>query len=279
MNNLPWWYMPIKDILESNSGVMKRALMGALKLPARGSTMFIAKLRKHYEEFIHLRLIWNEEAQLNDKMLAYRAKGNTVSQIVKGKIADLDVMNDVLEEYRVQVKGAFNKRAHDLQSTLLNSDKREKYKVLMDRAMMCKGFGSASDQDATDTAHGAIVDLHEAFMEIGDPMGGDMLAKHTAMAMEFVEMAMTEAQKKLDGYLQSENPTEKHPKHFLNRQGVAYLRLTRRNKKAKEIIGQHEYWSLLRNANSDHKEASKGSTQQPTEIGNLRSPSGGNSHY
>ena len=250
VENLPWWYHPIKDIVESKSGIMKRALMGAIKLPARGAALYVAELKKEYSDFINLRLVWDEKSKLTDRILAFRATGETVRQLAKGKITNLDVMNDVQEEYRVQVKDAFSKRQHDLQSTLLDSNKREQYKTLMDRALMCKGYPSSEDPMATDTAHGAVVDLFEAFIEVGDPMGGDMLELHTNMAMEFVHMAMTEAQKQFDEYLNSENPAAKHPKHFLNRKGVAYLRLSRGNKDAKEMVSKHEYWSLMGRANS-----------------------------
>ena len=254
-DRLPWWYHPIRDIVTSSSGAMKRALMGTLKIPARGSAVYLDQLKRHYGDFIHLKLIWDEEEELTDDMLAFKASGGTVAKLLKHTFTNLDVLNDVYEEHRVQVRHAAMKRMRSTQEILTDATAREDYKLIMDRALLCLGYPSVEQQGVSKVSHGAVIDIFEAFLKLGDPLNDDLLSLHREMAVEFVNMATKEAQEVFEEYLRSENPATKHPESYLNKQGVAYLRLARRTINAKELLSKHEYFArMIGGGQAEHRQ-------------------------
>ena len=243
-SNLPKWYHPIKDILECKSGLMKRALFGDLKLPPKGRATQVSELKKKLESFMHLRLVWDEKAKLSDSLLEFRAKASFISNLKSSNLSKLHntVLEEVQEEFRTQVKNAADRRHHGPRALIEDRHKaREKYKLLMDRALLCRGYENVERLGALPLSHGAAVDTFEAFVEAGDPLGGAMLEAHEAMALEYLRDTLAEAERKLHDFQQSEDPGASHPQHIIDKQGVAYLKMQRRHKNTGNLMNLREY--------------------------------------
>ena len=244
IKGLPDWYHPIKDVLESESGLMKRALLGFQKIPPKNGATQIAALRKHLDAFIHLRLAWDEKAELTDALLGFRAKQQFVTDLKAGLLTKLqsNVLSSVHEENRIQVHTAFERRDHGQRDLIDDRYKaREHHKLLMDRALLCLGYRNVERLGAMPLSYGAALDTFEAFLEAGDSLSGSMLTAHEGMALDHLDGVAQEAEAKLSTFLHSEDPGADHPGVIINKTGVAHLKLKRRHDNTKGLMKLSEY--------------------------------------
>jgi hypothetical protein len=66
-------------------------LLGFHKIPQKNGATYIAELRRHLDSFIHLRLVWDEQEQLTDALLEFRAKKQFVTDLRAGLLRKLHV--------------------------------------------------------------------------------------------------------------------------------------------------------------------------------------------
>ena len=253
--------------MESDAGLMKRALLGFAKIPPKSGATFVASLRHHLSDFIHLRLVWDERATLCDKMLEFRAQSSFVADVRAGKLRKLHetVLNSVLEEYRLQVGNAAVRRQHGPRDLIEDKHKaREHHKLIMDRALLCCGYKNVERLGALSRAYGAVMDTFDAFLESGDSLSGTMLEAHETMATQYLAGVLQEAEEALSIYLHSENPGAKHPNYVLDKTQPAHLKLKRRHSNATDLMKLTEYpgvKELLSGGMTDtqHSPSAKGS--------------------
>ena len=133
---------------------------------------------------------------------------------------------------------------------------REKYKLLSDRALPAVGFLGVEQGGALGTAHGALMDHFEDFLEVGEPLSGKRQLNHHAMAMEYLDRAEAEARDTFRAYLTSENPTTRQPTGYLDVNKPAHLRMLDNRDKLSKLLDLSDYAGELLQRAEPYKAAS-----------------------
>ena len=235
ISSLPWWYMPIRDITLSGSGLAMKFLLGAVKsLPCK-SGLYLSSLRQHWNSFFNLRLVWNETEPLTSEMLTFKPTGTPQPALSfkAGRLAHVDVLKDIVAQERKQVRGTkgvdFNE--YNKAQILVCPRKLEKYKTFMDRALSTIGFTSVGRKGSVLDSHGAAIDTLDDFIETGETLPPSRHSQIRAYALKFLNAVELEAEVTFKAFLASEDPTAPLPSSYVSTTSQAYTFITQKTKK------------------------------------------------
>ena len=228
--NLPLWYRPIRDVMHSNSAIAKRVILGAVKNLPREISTFLNDLRRHFDAFFRLRLVWNEVSPLTTRMLQFTVNQQVVKAFTSGNFhagKKVNILVQIWLEVRIKIQKAADRPAYsvDRDSILTDSRMLSKYKTLFDRALGAIGYPSVEQHGALATSHAAAMDYLGDFLELGEPLSGVRLRNHLHFAMQFIDNFETEAAVAFKHFLDSQDPAAMFPAVFLDVRGAAMMQL------------------------------------------------------
>jgi hypothetical protein len=245
--------------MTGQSSIAKRMLLGAVKSLPRDITMAMSDLRKHMEEYFNLRLVWNEISPLTTRMLRFQPSQSVYSCFKAGKFTakHVQMLSNFWVEHRAQIEWAALPPQYsvDCSSVLVDSRKRQKYRLLFDRALGAVGYLAVEQQGVLPNSHAVVVDLLDDFLESGEPLSSQRLENHLTFALAFLDAAEQEASEKFVEFLNSDDPAAKHPVSFLDHSGSAKLQLLEHSQQLAKLLDISDYAREL----LSHAEPSEGS--------------------
>ena len=161
IEGIPLYYLPLSLIFSSDGAeIVKRfVLTPSMRVISRDIFKYIDELRSHWPAYANLRCIWDERSELKPEMLVFKSSGASLSNARKGKIACLDVMVDIYQQERVEVRYSKVLTKHD-RADLTNPDSTAKntYSKYMDRILSAVGFKcAATSTDGKEDSHMANI--------------------------------------------------------------------------------------------------------------------------
>jgi hypothetical protein len=240
LSALPWWYSPIRDITMSGCAIALKYLLKApsvKSLPCK-SCLYIARLRHHFTDFFNLRVIWDERASITTEMLSFKPHHEPSRFFRTGSFTQSTILVSIVAQERKQVKKAkgvdFSKYRHE--EILVDSRKLEQYKKVYDRALSAVGYPSVERAGSTPNSHGAVVDLVDGLLELGEGLSDSQQLKMRAAALKFLLMAEKEAELMFKSFLLSEDPTAELPLPYLSVCSLALLYAQKKRAKVTKHI-------------------------------------------
>jgi hypothetical protein len=120
--DIPHYYLPL-SLIFSNTGakIVKRfVLTTTMRVISKDIFKYLNALRLHLPAYANLLCIWDERSEPPYEMRVFRSNGDSLANARKGTIAALDVMVDIYQQDRVEVR--FSK---PLELGLQNTKKHE----------------------------------------------------------------------------------------------------------------------------------------------------------
>ena len=283
--NLPIWYRPIRDIMQSDSAIAKRVILGAIKSLPREISVYMTDLRMHFSEFFSLRLVWNEVSLLTTRMLQFSPVATVPVSFKAGKFeagTSVNVLEQIWLEIRTKIQRAATRPSYSVKRRSILTDSRmlSKYKTLFDRALGAIGYPSVEQQGAIATSHAAAMDYLGDFLELGEPLSGVRLQNHQHFAMQFLDNVEKEAAEAFRRFLKSEDPAARFPGIFLNVHGTAMLQLLDNKHQLEKLMDVSDYAGELLSVarpvpGGPHSPSTQPSSQLHTTVQGANSSGGG----
>jgi hypothetical protein len=219
IEGIPPYYLPLSLIFSSDGAEIVKVfvLMPSMRVISRDIFKYIDELRSHWPAYANLRCIWDERSELKPEMLVFKSSGASLSNARKGKIACLDVMVDIYQQERVEVRYSKVLTKHD-RADLTNPDSTAKntYSKYMDRILSAVGFKcAATSTDGKEDSHMAVMTAIADFCEQADPINGSRKKIMQGHAMSILTSAELEAQDRFISFLTSKNPAAPFPGPYL----------------------------------------------------------------
>ena len=213
------YYLPLSLIFSSSGAeIVKRfVLTASMRVISRDIFKYIDDLRSHWPAYANLRCIWDEKSELIPEMLVFKSTGESLHNARKGKIACLDVMVDIHQQERMEVRYSKVVTKYD-RNDLTNPDSTVKntYAKYMDRILSAVGFKcAATSTDGKDNSHMAVMTAISDFCEQSDPLNGSRKKIMHDHAMSILTSAELEAQVRFVSFLTSKNPAASFPAPYL----------------------------------------------------------------
>ena len=259
--HIPWWCHPIRDITLSSSGIAIKYLLGATRSTPSKVCLYMSSLRQHWVSFFNLRTVWNEFDPITSEMLSFTPTGTPALSFKSGRFAKTQVLIDILAQERKLVKGSKGVDFAQYQRAVLLTESRklEHYKLCMDRALSAVGYPSVERHGSSPNSHGAVVDLMDDFLDIGESLSKKEHHKLKASALKFLNAAEAEAQDSYKTFLMSEDPNTPLPVPCLSKCSKAFVYLQQKTAKIKKRIQDQPF-----SDSSDHEVVPKAKTEQIT---------------
>jgi hypothetical protein len=219
IHDIPLYYLPLSLIFSSNGAeIVKRfVLTPSMRVISRDIFRYIDELRSHWPAYANLRCIWDERSELKPEMLVFKSSGESINNARKGRIAGMNVMVDIYERERIEVRYSKVQSKHN-RADLTNPDSTVKntYAKYMDRILSAVGFKcAATSADGKEDSHMAVMTAISDFCEQADPLNGARKKIMRDHAMSMLTSAELEAQDRFISFLTSKNPAAPFPGPYL----------------------------------------------------------------